>query len=191
MHMLGGGCGLQARCQHETLITEGNTQSESLGMRRQEWQRQQPLRSGSVQHIVKMAAFEGLNFWVDGPACGTGPSLYLSRSLTGAFQLLDADAPTARPVRLALKTCQHQPRLHWQRSPAAHCGRAMHFCGCLAAGDGSPDLAHHRPKLRGYHYICSQRLLATASPHVRQNLPRCSPSDAQHDRRAHACCDGG
>ena len=69
-----------------------------------EWQRQQPLRSASVQRVVKMAASDvNSSFWVDWPACAMGPSLFLSRS-RGIIQLLDADAPTAQPVLLALRT---------------------------------------------------------------------------------------
>ena len=74
-------------------------------MCRQEWQRQQPLRSASPQRVAKMAACAAdAGFWVDGPDCREGPSLYLSRSQKGILQLLDASAAVAQPLKLALKT---------------------------------------------------------------------------------------
>ena len=86
-------------------------------MCRQEWCRQQPLRSASLRGVVKMAACNPhTSFWVPGPAQDASPSLYLSMGHLGSMQLLNADAPQAQPVRLAL-TLVLRHRLH------AHMGR--------------------------------------------------------------------
>ncbi len=93
---------------------------------RHEWRQQQPLRSGSLQGVVRMA-FPGHHeaFWVPGPAFEASPSLYLTRGDDGSLEMVNADAPNPRPVQLALRLrpetfflqCLYGPRRH-----AAHCG---------------------------------------------------------------------
>ena len=66
--------------------------------RREEWQRQQPLRSASPTSIIRIAGSDG-GQWVAGPACSS--SVLLSFGEHG-LHLVNADDPGAQAVRLNL-----------------------------------------------------------------------------------------